>query len=465
MYQAPIRATAVIAPKKENKLLTIDQLIEELRSVKDSLVKELDRADLKTQLVDNAIQRFNNAFLQIEKRLKNVDTKLSKTDELAGRVQQLIDDTKMISKGDQGVRGFRGFPGRNGEDAVIDIESLIQRIVALIPTPKDGEDGDDAVIDEVSIVKKAAKLVLANLPEPKPVKIPKIDHEKLAGIVAQQIDEGKIKLKSKHIEDYEDPTKSAEVVLRRFIARGALHGAGDTVKAGTNITLTRNSDGTTTISSSGGSSSSPILTATGSINDSNTVFTFATTPAFVVVNGATYIHGGGVTIAGTTVTLDNPVGTGGSIYGIEDLSVAVSNSSLLVTTAQFDKVDDTPANVTGLTTSVVAGSTYRFEAVLFVQGDATGGLRFNIGGSAVASSVIYQIILISNASLNNTIVEVQGDLVSSSVADSVSAGICRMTGTIAVGTSGTLEVDFAQKTPNGTSSVLRGSYFDIQRVV
>ena len=67
-----------------------------------------------------------------------------------------------------------------------------------------------------------------------------------------------------------------------------------------------------------------ILTATGTINDSNTVFTFSTTPSAVVVNGATYIHGHGVTIAGTTATLEFPPGTSdgsggfnGHVYGIQ----------------------------------------------------------------------------------------------------------------------------------------------------
>jgi len=59
---------------------------------------------------------------------------------------------------------------------------------------------------------------------------------------------------------------------------------------------------------------SEILTTTETIDDSNVTFTFSRTPREVVVNGASYITGGGCTISGGTVTLDNPVGTGGSIY-------------------------------------------------------------------------------------------------------------------------------------------------------
>ena len=59
-----------------------------------------------------------------------------------------------------------------------------------------------------------------------------------------------------------------------------------------------------------------VLTATGTINDSNTTFTFTSIPKIVVVNGASYINGAGVTITGTTAVLDNAPGTGGSVYGI-----------------------------------------------------------------------------------------------------------------------------------------------------
>jgi hypothetical protein len=65
-----------------------------------------------------------------------------------------------------------------------------------------------------------------------------------------------------------------------------------------------------------GSSSVSILVATGTVDDSNVTFTFASTPHIVVVNGMSYVNGHGVTIVTTTATLDSPAGTGGYIYGI-----------------------------------------------------------------------------------------------------------------------------------------------------
>lgn len=63
-----------------------------------------------------------------------------------------------------------------------------------------------------------------------------------------------------------------------------------------------------------------ILTATGTIDDSNTAFTFISLPTELVINGSSYIQTGGAITwswnAGTfTATLSSPVGSGGSIYG------------------------------------------------------------------------------------------------------------------------------------------------------
>lgn len=65
-----------------------------------------------------------------------------------------------------------------------------------------------------------------------------------------------------------------------------------------------------------------VLVATGTVDDSNTNFDFASVPTLVVINGLTYRNGstyGGVpvwTIVGTTVTTAFPVGTGGDIYAL-----------------------------------------------------------------------------------------------------------------------------------------------------
>lgn len=90
------------------------------------------------------------------------------------------------------------------------------------------------------------------------------------------------------------------------------HGGGDVVTAGTNVTITINSNGQKVISASSGTSTS-FETPVGTINDTNVTFTVTHTPIYIVQNGFQYFDGAGYTIAGLTVTLSTPVGTGGFI--------------------------------------------------------------------------------------------------------------------------------------------------------
>lgn len=59
-----------------------------------------------------------------------------------------------------------------------------------------------------------------------------------------------------------------------------------------------------------------ILAASGTIDDSNTTFTFAQKPTLVVVNGVSYREDKGWTYTSGNVVLDSAVGTGGDIYGL-----------------------------------------------------------------------------------------------------------------------------------------------------
>lgn len=64
-----------------------------------------------------------------------------------------------------------------------------------------------------------------------------------------------------------------------------------------------------------------ILTATGTIDDSNTSFTFIRQPTLLVINGGVYQQtGGAITWTWTqgtlTATISSAVGTGGSIFGL-----------------------------------------------------------------------------------------------------------------------------------------------------
>lgn len=71
-----------------------------------------------------------------------------------------------------------------------------------------------------------------------------------------------------------------------------------------------------TISASGAALS--ILTATGTVDNSNKAFTFLSKPNVVIVNGASYQENNGWSwnSGSLTATLDYAPGTGGNIYGI-----------------------------------------------------------------------------------------------------------------------------------------------------
>lgn len=85
--------------------------------------------------------------------------------------------------------------------------------------------------------------------------------------------------------------------------------------AGLTITL-NNPIGTGGFIRSAFGSGLTVETPTGTVDDSNTSFTVSNTPKYIVVNGAQYFDGAGYTYLAGTITLDNPVGTGGFIRSI-----------------------------------------------------------------------------------------------------------------------------------------------------
>lgn len=62
--------------------------------------------------------------------------------------------------------------------------------------------------------------------------------------------------------------------------------------------------------------STAVLTATGTVDDTNTDFTFTEKPKLVNVNGTFYTENNGWSWSAPTATLDGPVGTGGLIFGL-----------------------------------------------------------------------------------------------------------------------------------------------------
>jgi len=133
-------------------------------------------------------------------------------------------------------------------------------------------------------------------------------------------------------------------------------------------------------------------------------------------------------------------------------------------TAQFDATTTTLGNITGLTANVAAGKIYKFEALLYIDASVVGGSKYAIAGTATATSIIYEIILIDNTTNANTVTSRQTALAGSSGQAGTTSGWCRVTGLIVVNAAGTLTAQFAQNAANGTSSVLVGSSFTVQQI-
>lgn len=205
------------------------------------------------------------------------------------------------------------------------LESKSKQIDDKMAQLRDGLDGKDA--DEESVIMQV--LARIKLPE---YRAPMMDGpdeirnklEVLQGL--DRLDKSAIK----GIEQIEE--KVQEISLRPTGRLGGAKGIGLYIGgakklltaqqinliAGSGIALTyahANGRNDITISATGSVALTPIA-MTGDIDDSNVSFTAASEPSIVIVNGASYRHGAGVTISGTSVTLDNPVGTGGDLYGL-----------------------------------------------------------------------------------------------------------------------------------------------------
>ena len=143
----------------------------------------------------------------------------------------------------------------------------------------------------------------------------------------------------------------------------------------------------------------------------------------------------------------------------------LDNLQVYRVSTQFDKTTDTIlATVTGLTANVSSPASYAFETVLFVNADATGGSKYAISGTCLASAIIYEILLFDDSTKAFTVTSRQITLGGNVGQAGTTAGLCLIKGLITTSRQGTLTIQFAQTSAQGTSSVLVGSYFKVQQI-
>lgn len=168
-------------------------------------------------------------------------------------------------KGERGERGLQGDRGEKGDQGIAGKDG---------EKGKDGKNGTDATVDIPAFADKMAEYMLK---------------EK--------------KLTTKHIGDFTDGLEQTLRPIRSLVT--GFRGGGDTVGAGSGITIT-NTNGVRVISASGGAG---FQVPTGTVNGVNQTFVFTTAPNVIVVDQGRAMQrvssDGTVnwTLAGTTATL------------------------------------------------------------------------------------------------------------------------------------------------------------------
>lgn len=136
----------------------------------------------------------------------------------------------------------------------------------------------------------------------------------------------------------------------------------------------------------------------------------------------------------------------------------------VVTTADFTKNNTTTlANITGLSVTLTAGRTYRFEATLFTTADTDGGVKVAMSGTATATAIKYDVLIIDGAVID---AQGRGTALDTAVGFTDSANaLIKIYGTIVVNVGGTLTVQFAQNAAHvGDCTVLAQSTLSVREI-
>jgi hypothetical protein len=155
-----------------------------------------------------------------------------------------------------------------------------------------------------------------------------------------------------------------------------------------------------------------------------------------------------------------------ALFDDYDLAIeSVLSLRAIATAATTKNADTTLANVTGLSVTVGAGKTYAFTATLYTTSNTSGGVKFAIAGTATATSVIYEAVVMETTSIA---AKTRASSMAGAVGGvtAVATAFCRITGTIVVNAGGTLTVQFAQNASHASDSiVVVGSSLIVDRIV
>lgn len=268
-----INRTTILANQMES-------LQEDIANTVDEALGEVGVALEKISLKEDQIEETFNS------KIEEIDTTLN---DFTEKATELIDELN-TKEGLQGEPGLDADEEKIKKEVLSEIrnelnkESIVKEVLLSIPKTEP--------LDEKKLMEK----LLKKLPESKASL--KVIQEKIEIDPMSVIDqimalpEGKFKLKTSQIDGLEQTVSS----LRNQLSRGYLHGGGDTLVAGNNITITPNANGTKTVASTGGGSSGYAV-----VNASTTPLTATAVSGEVFYNLDT-------TTTNITITLPNAVG-------------------------------------------------------------------------------------------------------------------------------------------------------------
>lgn len=256
---------------------------------------------------------------ELNAKLQEVDTKIAQHLENVTQItNENIKATEILENTKEAIAEHISKVKQGDPGTPADEDAILERLKLHIPEPIDTKKLQKDILAQVPKIdtNKLTNQILKAIPQNKAsLKIIQeqftVDPLTVVEKIMELAKQGKFKLKKENIDGLEQTMEA----FNSQLGRGYLHGGGDTVAAGTNITLTRNANGTTTISSTGGSGFTKLDTAS-TVDGSNQSFIFLTAtakPSLVVVDGIqlTALDNNGATQwswnSGTkTVTLSTP---------------------------------------------------------------------------------------------------------------------------------------------------------------
>lgn len=247
--------------------------------------------------IDALVQQTPQA--QIEKRLKDVDALLKKLKDNPAKDGKTPTKSELLAIIAPLIpKPIKGEPGKTPTKA--ELKALIE---SLIPDPIPGEPG-------ISLPGKPGKAG----------RMPK--HEWRGTFIRFETAPGEwgewTNLQGSPAEGIEyggGPGTGTPYVNVRTASGQRFEGVTEIVFAD-NLTVTKTNNGVSVSAENGGGSGGAGLdfeTPSGTIDDSNVTFDVLNTPLYLVVNGAQYFEGVHYTLVGLTITLNDPIGTGGFI--------------------------------------------------------------------------------------------------------------------------------------------------------